>query len=379
MIFRTIKRSIYIYLGSLLCATLMGCEKAEGPKTLAISLDSKIENKCSEYVLKETKYGPKDKLWSEWSQEEAFRKLGEEKPTENAKRKKLDLNVINNRRVLDELYNNLKNQSNASFSVRINNKLPEFKFKIVGIFKDNDFYPSYVDISDCSSGKFIQKLKAKNRFDNSFDGQAMGWDCFDFQFVDLNFDGYLDLRILYNLSGNGNATYASYLFDPISEKFIYNKVLSKMFILHMDSESKEIITHFRSGACFADMKYYKVENNNFIVTKVIWTELQSPNLPCLRLTAIPLREGMVTGDELPPHNYDYVRQKNKILKKWKILKQEWVNISLDGGYLFDNSDAPEEYMEKLRGKIERKIGPVSGDIFFILDKPLKMSVLNRHP
>lgn len=100
----------------------------------------------------------------------------------------------------------LTTKSHASFSVKINDKLPEFNFKIAGKMKGEYFHPSHVEITNSSNGKIIQKLTAKNCFDN----KGHGWNNIDsfvadlIQVADLNDDGYLDLRILIWAGATGN-------------------------------------------------------------------------------------------------------------------------------------------------------------------------------
>jgi hypothetical protein len=103
-----------------------------------------------------------------------------------------------------------------------------------------------------------------------------------------------------------------------------------MLVLRLDPKTKQIITYDRSGYCEEYMRYYKVRNNQFVVTKVEWTDTKNVNAPCYKYTGVPLREGLVTGDEVPPYMDKYPGKKSGLGKKLKNLKKEEFDGSLDG-------------------------------------------------
>lgn len=64
------------------------------------------------------------------------------------------------------------------------------------------------------------------------------------QFVDLNFDGYLDIKMFDNQAANGvNSGYAAYLFSPIAQKFYRSEQFSDIlggYSVELDPAKKEI-------------------------------------------------------------------------------------------------------------------------------------------
>jgi hypothetical protein len=171
----------------------------------------------------------------------------------------------------------LKTKTHASFSVKIHDTLPEFNFKIVGKMKGKIFHPSHVEIYNTISRTLIHKLPAKNRFTNA----GHGWDAASeaigdkdiVWFLDVNFDGYLDLRLL-SLSGgaSGQSVYATYLYVPSVGKFRYHRELSKLSGLKVDSDSKLITSYSDSGAFFYSKGYYSITENKLYLSKIEWTE-----------------------------------------------------------------------------------------------------------
>mgnify|MGYP001193222821 CR=1 FL=1 len=181
--------------------------------------------------------------------------------------------------------NLLKTKSHASFSAKINDKLPEFNFKIIGRFhkldKYEDFIPLYVEIRNASDGKITQKLVVS---DNSGYNERADM----VQLVDLNFDGYLDFRILLNAGATGNDWYDSFIYDPLSGKFKYNKELSEMSSLKVDLESKQLTSYYGAGSCEESINFYAVKGNKVILIKSEWTDFDNVNSHCYKITGIPL-------------------------------------------------------------------------------------------
>jgi hypothetical protein len=251
-----------------------------------------------------------------------------------------EMRMIEAKRNLEKSWSNEKlwgvvrdNKTNASFSVKINDNLNEIYFKIIGRFDKHElFIPLYAEIRSSPDGRFIQKINILNIVDKK-DRDYIGYGEYDLsradmvQMVDLNFDGYLDLRILWNVGATGCNSYGSFLYDQKSKRFVFNKKLSSMLVLKLDPKQKQIITYDRSGGCQEYMRYYKVRNNQFVVTKVEWTELNNANpQPCFKFTGIPLREGIVTDNE----KFPYMDDKGELRKKLKIVKKEEFQGSIDG-------------------------------------------------
>jgi len=232
------------------------------------------------------------------------------------------------------------NGSHASFSAKINKKVDALTFKLVGHFNKTgeyrDFVPSYIEIRNLSDRKFIQKLIVRDEFGKEALGTwemelgVMGLNLVEL--VDLNFDGYLDLRVLLYTGATGVNQYASFLYSPTLKKFIFNKKLTEMSILRINPKSKQLITYDRSGWCYESMRYYEVIDNDFMLTKFEKTEMKlikntdrdGSDNRCFKLTIIP-REGHAIID-----NNLVIYKKGKLSNKLKLIKREELNGSLDG-------------------------------------------------
>lgn len=215
---------------------------------------------------------------------------------------------------------------------RIHSSLPKYTFTLV--VKDPNggpFYPSHIEITNSSDGKTIQILNAKGHFDN--DGEGLSSLNIDpFQFVDLNNDGYLDLRILTEIGTTGNDWFATYIYMPGLKKYRYHEALSMLSGVKLDPKSKQIITYWRMGWCSEFIEYFKMDKNGRLVLhKIAWTEINSleSDKVCFKIMGIP-RDKNVTnlgynfyhgGDD----DFEEFLQKNV-----KVIKKDVVYDSLDG-------------------------------------------------
>ena len=69
----------------------------------------------------------------------------------------------------------------------------------------------------------------------------------DFDAVDFNFDGYLDLRLLATSRSNGNRSYLCWLFEPKAGTFSLQRLLLDLRNPVLDPETKTIVTRTVGG------------------------------------------------------------------------------------------------------------------------------------
>lgn len=217
------------------------------------------------------------------------------------------------------------NKSHASFSAKINDKLPELNFKIVGRFdKFKNFSPSYVEIRNVSNRKLIQKIFIGDKYNKEFVGNSE--DSGMIQLVDLNFDGYLDFRILTYRGATGCNNYISCLYNPALKKYAFNKQLSEMSALNVHAYSKQLTTYDRGGWCEELIRYFEVIDDKFMLTKAEWTTYKNINSPCNKLTGVPLKGHAIYDTD----KYAFLDSKGRLRKKLRIIKKEEVRGSIDG-------------------------------------------------
>ena len=67
------------------------------------------------------------------------------------------------------------------------------------------------------------------------------------ELVDLNFDGYADLRMMEAPSAGPNTSYMNWLFDPVSERFVPIPALDQLPGLKVVASARELRSEWRDG------------------------------------------------------------------------------------------------------------------------------------
>ncbi len=224
-------------------------------------------------------------------------------------------------------------EKKVSFTKPISEKGPELRFDMYGKFKNGYLYKGHMEVFNASNFKFIQKIIINNNFEiGHFDWDigSFEYDGHEVQLVDINFDSYLDLRILDNEGATGNNWYATYVYDPKLRKFKYHEALSILSGVTMDKELKQIKTYWRGGWCWECREYFEMDRNNrLILKKLEWTEIDKMNTKsgCYKLTGLP-RDRNITVVGHIFYNMNQSDFEKFIRKKVKILKKEELYGSL---------------------------------------------------
>jgi len=86
-----------------------------------------------------------------------------------------------------------------------------------------------------SDNILIQKITANKYFESN-----------EFQLIDWNFDGAKDITVLYNC-GSGGCAYWIWNYSSTTNKFHFNKELSEVLGLEIDTADQFIVFHYRTG------------------------------------------------------------------------------------------------------------------------------------
>jgi len=109
----------------------------------------------------------------------------------------------------------------------------------------------------------------------------------DISFVDINFDGYTDLKIKSFVTMEGTSEFNYYLYNPDSNKFIYNQEFSNLDgNLSLDAKLKEItstIYDWREETDYTEI--YKIIDNK-------------PVLVMSKIKAVPLEDRLKGNDQI---------------------------------------------------------------------------------
>jgi len=93
----------------------------------------------------------------------------------------------------------------------------------------------------------------------------------EFQLIDWNFDGFKDITVLYNC-GSGGCAYWIWNYSPKTNNFIYNKELSEVLGLEIDTADQFIVFHYRAGYSEERWDSLKYVNNKLQFVKGLYRE-----------------------------------------------------------------------------------------------------------
>lgn len=92
-----------------------------------------------------------------------------------------------------------------------------------------------------------------------------------FELIDWNFDGYKDISVLYGC-GSGGCNYWIWNYSPKLNKYIYNKELSEVIGLEIDTLHQYIIFHYRAGFSEENWDTLKYKDNKLSFVKGLYRE-----------------------------------------------------------------------------------------------------------
>lgn len=77
-----------------------------------------------------------------------------------------------------------------------------------------------------------------------------------FEMVDVDFDGYLDMRLLAETSAGPNTLYRNWLWSQEASRFVDNPALDEIVSPEFDPETQEILSRWRSNATEGGVDVY---------------------------------------------------------------------------------------------------------------------------
>ncbi len=92
-----------------------------------------------------------------------------------------------------------------------------------------------------------------------------------FELIDWNFDGYKDISVLYGC-GSGGCNYWIWNYSPKLNKYIYNKELSEVIGLEIDSFNQYVVFHYRAGFSEENLDTLTYKDNKLSFVKGLYRE-----------------------------------------------------------------------------------------------------------
>ncbi len=117
-----------------------------------------------------------------------------------------------------------------------------------------------------SENKQIQRIIANKEIQHN-----------EFQLIDWNFDGYKDISVLYNC-GSGGCAYWIWNYSSKENSYIYNKELSEVLGLEIDTTDKFIVFHYREGNSNEKWDSMQYKDSKLLFVKGLFRERWNDSL-----------------------------------------------------------------------------------------------------
>lgn len=111
-----------------------------------------------------------------------------------------------------------------------------------------------------NAGEVVQSGKLQ---DNSYECETE----YKSNFIDMDFDGFLDFKVNYELGATGNSWDEYWLFNPADQRFHYNIQLSELISAIPYPREKRIESYSRSGMDYQTLEDYEWIRGTLIVAK----------------------------------------------------------------------------------------------------------------
>lgn len=104
--------------------------------------------------------------------------------------------------------------------------------------------------------------------------------------VDMNFDGYGDIRLIEFQPAGPNVPYLNWLFDPAAGRFVASEALNNLPSPQFDPVNREIRSEWRASATSYGTDIYVFHNGELVHVRKESKEYKSPGLYTLRVSRL---------------------------------------------------------------------------------------------
>lgn len=150
--------------------------------------------------------------------------------------------------------------------IRIHPDMPEYLLKIYGRaegehIEDQTYHANKIELYD--GDRLLQSIPLETT--DTWNGMSLGAEV-----EDMNFDGYLDLRIQSSIPAGPNTPYLYWLWNPETSLLEVNKELEEITAPEFDSSTQTIHSFNRDNAAeYSDVYYRYIEGSPVVVRSLI--------------------------------------------------------------------------------------------------------------
>lgn len=163
---------------------------------------------------------------------------------------------------------------------RIHSDLPEFSFTLIGEESTDGGGTLRVKKIEIRRGAANEPIQTIDGLDTSTP-QTPG--VAPLETVDMNFDGYLDIRLIEFQPAGPNTPYLNWLFDPATGRFVESRALNEIPAPEFDAAKRQIRSSWRAGATRYGTDVYVYDQGKPVAVRKEIKEYQGPGVYTLRV------------------------------------------------------------------------------------------------
>src|SRR5262249_51403739 len=173
--------------------------------------------------------------------------------------------------------------SRPTYRFRIHPNLPEFTFTLVGDRSTESSETLHVKRIEIRRGaatepfQVIEGLDTVTPLSTGTPGLAV---------LDMNFDGYGDIRLVESQPAGPNIPYLNWLFDPTSGRFVENRALNAITSPQFDPATREIRSNWRDGATRYGTDVYVFSEGGPVLVRKESKEYKGPGIYTLQVSQL---------------------------------------------------------------------------------------------
>lgn len=171
--------------------------------------------------------------------------------------------------------------SDTTIRFRIHPELPELTFTLVGdrlAESSETLHVKTIEIRRAGATEPVQIIEGLDT------ATPVSTDLPGLAVLDMNFDGYGDIRLVEFQPAGPNIPYLNWLFDPTSERFVESRALNAITSPQFDPATREIRSDWRDGATHYGTDIYVFRDGGPVLVRKELKEYTGPGLYTLQVS-----------------------------------------------------------------------------------------------
>lgn len=167
---------------------------------------------------------------------------------------------------------------------RVHPELPEYSFTVIGEKSADGSATLRVKTIEIRRGAANEPIQTPIQTIDGLDtATPLTAGVAPLETVDMNFDGYQDIRLIESQPAGPNTPYLNWLFDPTSGRFVESRALNEIPAPEFDAAKRQIRSSWRAGATRYGTDVYVYDQGKPVAVRKETKEYKGPGVYTLRV------------------------------------------------------------------------------------------------